>query len=422
MPADAPAITVVGINYPPEPTGIAPYTGAMARGLAARGTRVRAVTAHPHYPDWELAPGYGQWSRREHLAAVQVHRVRHYVPRPPTGIRRLLSELTFGLRAATVRWGEPDALVLVSPALFGSCIAMGRAKLLHRRTPVIVWVQDLYTLGLRETDQGSGLVAGIMRVLEGKLLRAADTVVVIHDRFAHRIADDLRVQPDRITVVRNWTHLPPAREIDRAAARQALGWGDETVVLHAGNMGVKQGLDNVVAAARLSDDTGARVRFVLLGNGGERAKLEKLAEGVPQLDFIDPLPDEQFAQALVAADILLVNEKPGVSEMAVPSKLTSYFSTGRPVLAATDETGITADEIRAAQAGIVVPAGSPSELLEAAIALGRDTARADALGASGRRYRETVLDETFAIDRFANLLSLLINRKRKPPEATTPSS
>ena len=28
---------MLGLNYPPEPTGISPYTGAMARGLAKRG-------------------------------------------------------------------------------------------------------------------------------------------------------------------------------------------------------------------------------------------------------------------------------------------------------------------------------------------------------------------------------------------------
>ncbi|OYC98672.1 glycosyltransferase [Microbacterium sp. Yaish 1] len=408
MPKDAPAVTVVGINYPPEPTGIAPYTGAMTRGLAARGNRVRAVTAHPHYPDWQVAPGYGQWSRREHLASVAVHRVRHYVPRPPTGLRRLLSEITFGVRAAMTRWGRPNVLVFVSPALFATCIGMLRAKLTHRRTPTVVWVQDLYSLGLAETGQGAGVTGRIMRLAEGSVLRAADKVVVIHDRFARRVSDDFGVARDRISVVRNWTHLPSLPAVDRAAVRKSLGWGDETVVLHAGNMGVKQGLENVVEAARLSDDTKAGVRFVLLGNGGERAALESSAEGVTQLDFLDPLPDAQFATALAAADVLLVNEKPGVSEMAVPSKLTSYFSTGRPVLAATDESGITAEEIRAAEAGVVVPAGSPSALLEAAVSLGRDAARADALGASGRRYRETVLDESFAIDRFANLLEQLI--------------
>ena len=73
----------MGINYPPEHTGIAPYTGAMSLGLARRGIAARVITAHPHYPDWKVKPGYGQWSRRELLNGVDVKRVRHYVPSPP---------------------------------------------------------------------------------------------------------------------------------------------------------------------------------------------------------------------------------------------------------------------------------------------------------------------------------------------------
>jgi glycosyltransferase involved in cell wall biosynthesis len=413
MSINAPVVTVVGLNYPPEPTGIAPYTGAMTRGLAERGIRVRVITAHPHYPDWQVSPGYGQWSRRELLSGVRVHRLRHHVPKPPTGIRRLFSELTFGARAIAARWGSPDAVVLVSPALFSSCVAMVRARSLHRGTPIVVWVQDLYSLGLTETGQGSGLTGRIMRAAEGWLLRSADKVVVIHDRFARRVADDFAFNPAQIEVVRNWTHLAPAPEIDRNAARSALGWGNETVVLHAGNMGVKQGLDNVIAAARIADERNDDIRFVLLGNGGERDRLRAAGAGILRLQFIDPLPDEQFAQTLTAADVLLVNELPGVAEMAVPSKLTSYFSTGRPVLAATDPAGITAEEIRSADAGVVVPAGSPAALLDAALDLGRAPDQAEALGSNGRRYRETVLDETFAIDRFASLLSLLVDREHK---------
>jgi glycosyltransferase involved in cell wall biosynthesis len=421
MSKNAPAVTVVGLNYPPEPTGIAPYTGAMTRGLAERGIRVRAITAHPHYPEWEVSPGYGQWSHRELLAGVGVHRLRHYIPKPPTGLRRLISELTFGVRAAAAHWGSPDALVLVSPALFSSCIAMLRTRLLSPRTPTVVWVQDLYSLGMTETGQGSGLVGRVMHAAEGWLLRSSDKVVVIHDRFARRVVEDFALDPARIDVVRNWTHLSPGLQIDRNTARTAFGWKDETVVLHAGNMGVKQGLDNVVAAARLADERDDDVRFVLLGGGGERDRLRRLGADVRHLQFIDPLPDDQFAQALAASDVLLVNEMPGVSEMAVPSKLTSYFSTGRPVLAATDEAGITAEEITSAQAGKVVPAGSPAALLDAALELGRTPDAAEALGENGKRYRETVLDETFAIDRFANLLSLLINAGRERPAARVAS-
>ncbi len=213
-----------------------------------------------------------------------------------------------------------------------------------------------------------------MSALEGWLLRSADRVVVIHDRFATRVVEDFGV-PAR-----------PRRgraQLDASASRARVstsrprghdfGWSPgETVVLHAGNMGVKQGLDNVVHAARLASERQLPVRFVLLGHGSQCERLKLAGAGIDALQFLAPLDDADFTAALASADSLLVNELPGVSEMAVPSKLTSYFSAGRPVIAATDVGGITADEIRAADAGVVVPAGDPEALLDAVIALASD--------------------------------------------------
>lgn len=420
----APAVTLLGVNYPPEPTGISPYTGAVARGLTERGYRTQVVTTHPHYPEWSVAAGYGQWSRSELLDGVRVHRVLHYVPRKPSGLRRLLSELSFGGRLIAARWGRPSAVIAVSPALFSSAMAAIKHVLFLRRVPFVVWVQDLYWLGLAETGQNVGRAGIIIRAAERWLLRRATKVVVIHDRFKARVVEDFGVDASRVEVIRNWTHLPQSGPIDRTAARARRGWGTETVVLHAGNMGVKQGLDNVLDAAQLAADAGENIRFVLLGNGAERGRLLEASRSIPTVEFIPPLPDVEFAEAMAAADVLLVNEKVGVSEMAVPSKLTSYFSTGRPVLAATDIRGITADEIRVAEGGVVVEAGRPEQLLAAALALGEEPERARELGANGRRYRETVLDETFAIDQFATLLSLLIDgakSERQNSSSTTRS-
>lgn len=403
-PERSPEVLVIGINYPPEHTGIAPYTGAMSRGLARRGIAARVIAAHPHYPDWKVKPGYGQWSRSEHLDGVNVKRVRHYVPNPPKGARRLVSEVSFGARSTTSRWGAPDAIVVVSPAMISSAMSALRAKALHRSTPLVVWVQDLYARGMSETGQG-GRAAQALAVIEGRLLRSADRVVVIHDRFADIIAHDFGVDRERITVVRNWTHLAPFPPVDVAAARARFGWRpDETVVLHTGNMGVKQGLTNVINTARLVEHSGDPVRFVLVGDGGERERLQALARGVGNLQFIPPLDDSDYAAALTSADILLVNELAGVSEMAVPSKLTSYFSAGRPVIAATDPAGITASEIRMADAGLVVAADDPEALRAAALELRDDPDRAATLGANGLRYRQTVLEEDAAIEKFADML------------------
>lgn len=405
VPLAYPRIAFIGLNYYPEHTGIAPYTTAMARGLVRRRRSVRVFTTHPHYPDWRVRDGYGHWILDEIIDNVQVRRARHFVPGKPRGIARLLSELSFGVRAVFTRWGRPDAIVLVSPALFSSVLVMLRNRLSRNRVPVVVWVQDLYTLGLAETGQGSGLSLRVARVAEGWLLRAADRVVVIHDRFASRVKEDFRVPAQHIAVVRNWTHLRQEVATDIAAARERFGWSDgETIVLHTGNMGVKQGLNNVIEAAKLADSLGSPIRFVLLGDGSERERLEHLATGVKAIQFIRPLDDVGFSQALAGANVLLVNELPGVAEMAVPSKLTSYFAAARPVLAATDSTGITADEVRGAEAGVVVPAGAPSALLDAALALRADADARHRFGTAGRRYRETVLDEEHAVDCFVRII------------------
>ena len=405
MPRTFPRILLLGLNYAPEHTGIAPYTASMSRGLAKRDFELRVLTTHPHYPEWAVTDGYGQWLRDERLDGGMVRRLRHYVPTPPKGARRLASELSYGARATTTRWGHPDAIVLVSPALIASAVAAMRAKALSPSIPLIVWVQDLYARGMAETGQ-SGRAAKAIAMIEGRLLRSADRVVAIHDRFADAIVHDFGVDRERITVVRNWTHLPPLPPVDVAVARERFGWRPhETVVLHTGNMGVKQGLTNVINTARLAEHKAASVRFVLLGNGGERERLQALAQGARAIQFIPPLDDSDYAAALASADILLVNELAGVAEMAVPSKLTSYFSSGRPVIAATDPNGITASEINAAEAGRVVPADDPAALLAAALELRAHPELAATLGANGLRYRQTVLREEIAIEKFASMLN-----------------
>lgn len=398
-------VCILGLNYPPEPTGIAPYTGALAVGLCRMGHSVTAHVAHPHYPEWEIRKGYGQWTRVENVNGVQVRRRRHYVPRTPRGVRRLVSELTFGMRLVFARWGRPGVAVAVSPSLFSTALAVLRLRLTPRRPPIIVWVQDIYTLGLAETGEGGGFAQRITRWVESRTLRGADRVVVIHQRFVDFMTNGLGVSASRVEVVRNWTHLPPSEPVEKFTARTTLGWPlDVALAVHTGNMGAKQGLENIVEAARVADERGERVHFLLVGDGGERRELEELARGISRLTFVDPLGDEEYRMALGAADVLIVNEKPGVAAMAVPSKLTSYFDAARPVVAATDLGGITASEIAASDSGVVVAAGDPEALLGAVLAVSADSAAAAQFGRNARRYRESVLDQEAAIRQWGSLI------------------
>ena len=407
-------IAILGINYSPEPTGNAPYTASLAEGLVALGHQVTVVTGYPHYPEWRRNPNYTGWKHFEVVNGVNVKRLRHFVPKRPTLVSRMHMELSFGLRLMFSRWGKPDVVLVISPALFSSGLAIARTKLRPNRPAVGLWVQDIYSRGVAETRSGGGLVVAAMGKLESAILKGADGVTAIHERFRQFMVDTLSVAPDRIRVIRNWTHLPAAPTSGQKEMRDRLNWApDDIVVLHAGNMGMKQGLENVVDAARIAEQRSSRLRFVLMGDGNQRQRLEKLAEGLQRIDFVDPLPGDDFQVALSAADFLLVNELPGVKDMAVPSKLTSYFNAGVPVIAATDAGSVTASEIAASGGGLRVDAASPALLVEEIERLSQETEQSRHLAANGLRFRSVTLSEDTAIAHYDEFLSTIVSARSR---------
>lgn len=413
---------LVGLNYAPEPTGIAPYTTSLSRGLAERGHSVKVITGYPHYPTWRVFDGYGGWSIRQLIDGVKVLRLRHYVPEHPSFLRRTVMEVTFGLRAALIPWGHPDAVVTVSPALFSSLLVMARAKL--GGIPIVTWVQDIYTVGVGEAGSARTL-ASIVAVPEGILTRRSERVVAIHDRFKRAIAVRMGVAPDKIDVVRNWSHVAPHAAGRDEAMRASHGWHrDEIIVLHAGNMGAKQGLGNVVAASQVAADRQLPIKFVLLGDGNQRKSLEAMGSN-PSLQFIDPLPDGTFEQTLASADVLLVNERPGLTDMSVPSKLTTYFTTGLPVVGAVDEGSITAEELEAVGCPRVDPK-HPEALVDAIVRLVGDPIASQEIGARGKAFSERRLGADAAITAFERILDSTVSRRRRQamlmPENSTPGT
>lgn len=142
-----PHILLIGLNYPPEETGIAPYTAGMAHGLSLDAD-VQVVTTHPHYPEWQIAAGYGQWRQDEKLQHLHITRLRHYVPSNPTGMSRIISEATFALRVLMARLTKADVIIVVSPGLLPVITGKMLSKLW--RVPLGVVVQDIYSRAVTE--------------------------------------------------------------------------------------------------------------------------------------------------------------------------------------------------------------------------------------------------------------------------------
>jgi glycosyltransferase involved in cell wall biosynthesis len=411
-------LLLISTNYAPEQTGIGPYATQIAEHWAQRHQfEVHVLAGLPHYPAWRTDDAYrGVWRTVERRAGVRVHRRRHTVPPKQTAVRRALYEasiLAHGLLAPPRTGGPPHAVVAQLPSLAGGMLAARLAR--RHRVPFVPVVQDLMGAAAAQSGiRGGGRAASTAAAVEGRVLRQATLVGVIHESFAERVAA-MGVRRDRIRLVPNWSHVARPSQ-DRARTRALLGWGEEsTVVLHSGNMGLKQGLEVLVEAARLAP----HIRVVLMGDGSRRQQLRGLAAGLPNVEFLPPADEADFTDVLAAADVLVVTQRASVRDMSVPSKLTSYFTSGRPVVGSVAGDGGTAAELRRSKAAVLVPPEAPQALVDAVSALAKDPESATRIGAEGPRYVETHLSSKAGLARVTALLEEALGKDR--PEARAPS-
>ncbi|MDT0444227.1 glycosyltransferase family 4 protein [Streptomyces johnsoniae] len=408
-------LLLVSTNYAPEQAGIGPYATQLAEHLSSgRGAEVHVLAGVPHYPAWRVDPAYRRtWRSTERLSGVCVHRRRHTVPPRQTAARRALYEasiLAHGLLAPP-RTGPLDAVLAQVPSLAGGLLAARIAR--RHRAPYVPIVQDLMGAAAAQSGiAGGGRAARAAAAAERRMLADATLVGVIHDSFRARLRA-LGVPDDRIRLVPNWSHVPEP-SAPRARTRRRLGWPqDTTVLLHTGNMGLKQGLDVLIDTARQAPD----LRVVLMGEGSQRPRLAELAAHVPNVELLPPAAAEDFPDVLAAADVLAVTQRAAVLDMSVPSKLTSYFRAGRPVVASVAEGGGTAAEIRSSGAGLLVPPEDPAALAAAVRRLAADPAAADAAGARGAAYAAEHLSRAAGLRRITATLDEALALGRRPRAA-----
>ncbi len=404
-----PRFILVGINYAPEPTGNAPYTTDLSKGLASAGV-TRVITGIPHYPWWSKQTNFSDSQLLEDYPNLSLVRVDHFVPRKQSNVARLLMELSFGFKVSLKERLDGELIVLVSPALLSSAIVFLKIKITRNNAKTVLWVQDLYEQGLRETASGGKLSSLVIGKIENWLLKSVDQVVFAHKAF-EQAKTELAELLQEATSIPNWGQFDFQPLEDSENTREKYSLSTNRLVLHIGNMGVKQGLENVVLAAQEAEKQKIAVQFLLVGGGNQIEKLKELAAGCKRISFIPPVSDQELSNLLNAADILLVNEKPGVKEMSMPSKLTTYFQTGVPVLVCSEADSIAAREINNHNIGFWVQSGTPNALLGAVLDL--DLGNASKVATAAKEFASKNLGKAQTIEKFVSLLERVRVQGRK---------
>ena len=231
----------------------------------------------------------------------------------------------------------------------------------------------------------------LLQAAENHACRHADAIVSI----LPKVRDHLEAHgmaPHKLHIVPNgadpaeWLGANEQLPGLAGARLAALRRQGKFIVGYAGTHGLSNALDTLLGAASLVSD--ARIAFVLVGAGPEKARLEALCaeRKLGNVHFFDPLPKQQVPALLACFDVAYIGwQRQRLYRFGIaPNKLIDYMMAGRAILHSVEAGN---DPVAEAGCGLTVPPQNPALVARALLALfmlGAD-GRA-ALGQRGRSY------------------------------------
>jgi colanic acid biosynthesis glycosyl transferase WcaI len=200
--------------------------------------------------------------------------------------------------------------------------------------------------------------------------------------------------------------------------KERLGLTDEFLVVHSGNMGVKQGLEVMLHAAQLSQGDKS-LHYLLVGDGAVRQALQNKALDMKldNLRFLPLLSDADFRELLGVTDVSLITQQKCVADIVFPSKVITLMASGRAIVASVSSGSEIARVLNEARAGFVVPAEDSRSLLSAIIALRDDEKLRHDFSRSARRFaRQHWNRDTTLANMELQLSTLIAARPAKDPQ------
>jgi colanic acid biosynthesis glycosyl transferase WcaI len=303
-------------------------------------------------------------------------------------LKRFLQERTYGTRVVSLITSlRPDLVISGNTPIEIQAAIQKMCR--HSGTPFVFLLEDVYSIGVKSVLSKmppiGDLIAARYARLERHVVRQSDGIVAISHDFRD-LAIDWGVDPCRIAVIENWGVIPadppPPKDNDWAAHHRLLG---KRVLLYSGALGFKHNPHLFLELAtefREDDD----VRIVVISEGYGAKWLASRSHEFPKLVLLPFQSVEDFRMALATADLLLAIIEPQAAKYSVPSKVLTYMTAGKPILAAIPADNLAARTIRAACAGLTVDPEDPPQLRRLARSLIEDGEHRSRLGTSGLAY------------------------------------
>lgn len=364
-------ILVYGINYSPELTGIGKYTGEMCEWLAAKGHKVEVITSMPYYPEWKIHKTYkNKWWHTEVINGVKVSRTPFYVPQKVSAKSRIIHELSF-IISSFYFWlpcffKKYDVVVSICPPLQAGIFPWLYKTV--RRKPFVFHFQDLQVDAAKELGLiKNKLLLSFLERTEKFLMHRATRVSTISPGMKARIIQK-GIKIEKVFLLPNWVDTDFIKPLSKEESlKDAIGFhANDKIVLYAGNMGEKQGLEMIIHVAEKTQNN-PNLFFVFCGEGAAKQKLQDmvLEKALQNVRFFGLQPYEKLNKLLAMADLHLVLQKRAASDLVYPSKFMTILAAGGCSIVTASSKSVFYDLLKGNDLAIEIEPENEKELLSA---------------------------------------------------------
>ena len=194
---------------------------------------------------------------------------------------------------------------------------------------------------------------------------------VVSSSYQQAQLQALNIQPDRIRVVPFGIHPDRIRPFDRQQARQAFEVGGHQVVGYLGHYSPMKGVPVLLAAFEqvALQNPAAKLLLAWSGKGAESQKVLSTLEQAPYRHQVKLVGEVSVPQFLAACDVIALPYL-GPSIPHFPLVLIEAFAARVPVV--TTRVGGLPEVVQHEESGMLVEAGSSTELAQALMQLLED--------------------------------------------------
>ena len=265
---------------------------------------------------------------------------------------------------------------------------------LAKKTPTLYNAQDLFPdtlVRIKGYSEKNPLIV-FLRFMEKKVYKANSRIVTISNEMKHTI-NEILCNEDKIDVVYNWADGDTIHHVDRSnnSLMNELGIDKRKFIIsYAGDIGLFQGWQTILEAAKIIEKKNPNIQFVIIGNGSYRDTFEKKIQEykLKNISLYPLQPASRLSEIYSIGDLELVAIEPGLTRMALPSKTWVIMAAGSALLALVDQTSDLAHIIEDNSLGYTLEHGNHEELVRTIMTAYDNRAILCDMGHNARKFSE----------------------------------